>query len=176
MSILDSCKGGTLLEKPIELERNDNRGSATDLLARVRADLLPAQRDFIDDNEHRIVGYIGGFGSGKSFALAAKAITLGLLNPGTTAMVAEPSFAVPMPEPLHHDESLADEDPGRGITPDLPQYAHSHNHCAPVGEMLIRLCDDEMTTRELLEFECRIAHLGEKFASFSRLAQVTLVI
>ena len=41
---------------------------------------------------HRIVGYIGGFGSGKSFALAAKAITLGLLNPGTTAMVAEPSF------------------------------------------------------------------------------------
>ena len=92
MSILDSCKGGTLLERPIELERNDNRGSATDLLARVRADLLPAQRDFIDDNEHRIVGYIGGFGSGKSFALAAKAITLGLLNPGTTAMVAEPSF------------------------------------------------------------------------------------
>ena len=38
---------------------------------------------------HRIVGYIGGFGSGKSFALAAKAITLGLLNPGTvTAMIA----------------------------------------------------------------------------------------
>ena len=25
------------------------------------ADLLPAQRDFIDDTSHRIVGYIGGF-------------------------------------------------------------------------------------------------------------------
>ena len=92
MSLLDRCKGGNLLETPVEIERHDDRGSAADLLARIRADLLPAQRDFIDDTSHRIVGYLGGFGSGKSFALAAKAITLGLLNPGTTAMVAEPSF------------------------------------------------------------------------------------
>jgi PBSX family phage terminase large subunit len=54
--------------------------------------LLPAQRDFVADTSHRIVGYIGGFGSGKSFALCAKAVMLGLDNPGTTAMVAEPSF------------------------------------------------------------------------------------
>ena len=80
------------MEKPVEIERYDDRGSAADLRARIYADLLPAQRDFIDDTSHRIVGYIGGFGSGKSFALAAKAITLGLENPGTTAMVAEPSF------------------------------------------------------------------------------------
>ena len=80
------AKGGNLLEKPVEIERYDDRGSAADLLARIRADLLPAQREFIDDTSHRIVGYIGGFGSGKSYALAAKAITLGLLNPGTTAM------------------------------------------------------------------------------------------
>ena len=92
MSLLDRCKGGSLLSKPVEIERYDDRGSAADLRARIYADLLPAQRDFIDDTEHRIVGYIGGFGSGKSFALAAKAITLGLENPGTTAMVAEPSF------------------------------------------------------------------------------------
>jgi len=92
VSLLDRCKGGKLLEKPVEIERHDDRGSAADLLARIRADLLPAQREFIDDTDHRIVGYIGGFGSGKSFALAAKAITLGLLNPGTTAMIAEPSF------------------------------------------------------------------------------------
>ena len=92
MSLLDRCKGGSLLSKPVEIERYDDRGSAADLLARIRADLLPAQREFIDDTSHRIVGYIGGFGSGKSFALAAKAITLGLLNPGTTAMIAEPSF------------------------------------------------------------------------------------
>ena len=78
MSLLDRCKGGRLLEKPVEIERYDDRGSAADLRARIYADLLPAQRDFIDDTSHRIVGYIGGFGSGKSFALAAKAITLGL--------------------------------------------------------------------------------------------------
>jgi PBSX family phage terminase large subunit len=92
MSLLDRCKGGKLLEKPVEIERYDDRGSAADLRSRIYADLLPAQRQFIDDTSHRIVGYIGGFGSGKSFALAAKAITLGLENPGTTAMIAEPSF------------------------------------------------------------------------------------
>ena len=92
MSLLDRCAGGTLLQKPQVVERYDDRGSADDLRKRIYADLLPAQREFIDDTEHRIVGYIGGFGSGKSFALAAKAIVLGLDNPGTTAMVAEPSF------------------------------------------------------------------------------------
>ena len=92
MSILDWAPGGTLLERPSENHAAEDRGSADDLRARIYADLLPAQRDFIDDTEHRIVGYIGGFGSGKSFALAAKAIMLGLENPGTTAMVAEPSF------------------------------------------------------------------------------------
>ena len=92
MSILDWAPGGTLLERPQENHVTEDRGSAADLRARIYADLLPAQRDFVDDTEHRIVGYIGGFGSGKSFALCAKAIMLGLDNPGTTAMVAEPSF------------------------------------------------------------------------------------
>ena len=92
MSILDWAPGGTLLERPTDNHVAEDRGSADDLRARIYADLLPAQRDFIDDTKHRIVGYIGGFGSGKSFALAAKAIMLGLENPGTTAMVAEPSF------------------------------------------------------------------------------------
>ena len=92
MSILDWAPGGTLLERPQENHVTEDRGSAADLRARIYADLLPAQRDFVDDTEHRIVGYIGGFGSGKSFALCAKAVMLGLDNPGTTAMVAEPSF------------------------------------------------------------------------------------
>ena len=92
MSILDWAPGGTLLERPQENHVTEDRGSAADLRARIIASLLPAQRDFVDDTEHRIVGYIGGFGSGKSFALCAKAVMLGLDNPGTTAMVAEPSF------------------------------------------------------------------------------------
>ena len=92
MSILDWAPGGTLLERPPENHVTEDRGSAADLRARVYSSLLPAQRDFVDDTSHRIVGYIGGFGSGKSFALCAKAVMLGLDNPGTTAMVAEPSF------------------------------------------------------------------------------------
>ena len=36
MSLLDRCKGGSLLEKPVEIERYDDRGSAADLRARIR--------------------------------------------------------------------------------------------------------------------------------------------
>ena len=92
MSLLDRVSGGSLLEPPTVIERFDDRGTVDELKARIWADLLPAQREFVSDESHRILGYIGGFGSGKSFALCAKAIWLGMSNPGTTAMVAEPSF------------------------------------------------------------------------------------
>ncbi len=92
MSILASAAGGTILEPPRPSEDLSRRGSAEDLKARILADLLPAQREFVSDVSHRILGYIGGFGSGKSYALCAKALFLGMANPGTTAMVAEPSF------------------------------------------------------------------------------------
>ena len=92
MSLLDRVSGGSLLEPPTVIERFDDRGTVDELKAKIWADLLPAQREFVSDESHRILGYIGGFGSGKSFALCAKAIWLGMSNPGTTAMVAEPSF------------------------------------------------------------------------------------
>ena len=92
MSILDHCPGGTLLEAPQVVETPPDADAATKLRERILADCLPAQREFLEDEQHRIVGYIGGFGSGKSFALCAKALILGMANPGTTAMVAEPSF------------------------------------------------------------------------------------
>ena len=63
-----------------------------ELRDKILADCLPAQREFLADEEHRILSYIGGFGSGKSFALAAKLIFLGLRNPGQTLMAAEPTF------------------------------------------------------------------------------------
>ncbi len=92
MSILDRCQGGGILEKPQVLETGVNLDAAAALKQRILDDCLPAQREFLLDETHRILGYIGGFGSGKSFALCAKAIILGMKNPGTTAMVAEPSF------------------------------------------------------------------------------------
>lgn len=92
MSILDRCPGGGILERPTEAELPVQPGAAEELKQRILADCLPAQREFLEDHTHRILGYIGGFGSGKSFALCAKALMLGMSNPGTTAMAAEPSF------------------------------------------------------------------------------------
>ena len=92
MSILSAAQGGTILEPPRPNTDYAARGTAEELKERILADLLPAQREFVADETHRILGYIGGFGSGKSFALCAKALFLGMSNPGTTAMVAEPSF------------------------------------------------------------------------------------
>lgn len=92
VSLLDSCPGGMLLEKPRVVESPPDIEAAQRLKNQILADCLPAQREFLEDETHRILGYIGGFGSGKSYALCAKAILLGLQNPGTMAMVAEPSF------------------------------------------------------------------------------------
>jgi PBSX family phage terminase large subunit len=92
MSLLDLCPGGTLLEPKRPVERAPDPGAADALRAKILADCLPAQREFLDDENHRILSYIGGFGSGKSFALAAKLIFLGLRNPGGTLMACEPTF------------------------------------------------------------------------------------
>ena len=70
-SLLDLCPGGTLLEAPREVEREADPGAEADLRQRILDACLPAQRECLEDEDHRILGYIGGFGSGKSWALAA---------------------------------------------------------------------------------------------------------
>ena len=92
MSLLDRCAGGMLLEQPKVRELPPDPGAEQALRDKILADCLPAQRDFLSDEDHRILSYIGGFGSGKSFALAAKIIFLGLRNPGGTLMACEPTF------------------------------------------------------------------------------------
>ena len=92
MTILAHAGAGHILEDKRCAEFAPTPGAEQALRDRIWADLLPAQQEFVLDTEHRIVGYIGGFGSGKSYALCAKAIWLGMANPGTTAMIAEPSF------------------------------------------------------------------------------------
>ena len=91
MSLLDLCPGGTLLEAAKPLEAAVDPDAIETLKKRILADCLPAQRDFLADT-HRIVGYIGGFGSGKSWALAAKILFLGMANPGSVIMACEPTF------------------------------------------------------------------------------------
>ena len=92
MSILESRRGGLVLESPKAIEVEQDPNAADKLRARILADCLPAQRAFLEDQGHRIIGYIGGFGSGKSWALAAKLIFLGLENPGQVLMACEPTF------------------------------------------------------------------------------------
>lgn len=90
MSILSVVAGGKILEKP---QRTSTRCTETydSLRNRIYKALLPAQKEFVDDTDHKILGYVAGFGAGKTFALCAKAIFLGLDNPNTTAAVFEPT-------------------------------------------------------------------------------------
>ena len=92
MSILSAPMGGMVLDKPLPPQAVIDPKIADDLRERLLEGCLPAQVDFITDTSHRITGYIGGFGSGKSYALARKLIWLGMLNPNTTLMACEPSF------------------------------------------------------------------------------------
>ena len=90
MSILSVIAGGKVLEKP---QRTATRCSETyaALRKRIYAKLLPPQKEFVDDTDHKILGYCAGFGAGKTFALCAKAVFLGMDNPNTTAAVFEPT-------------------------------------------------------------------------------------
>lgn len=90
MSILSVIAGGKVLEKP---QRTSTRCSESydDLRKRIYAHLLPPQKEFVDDTDHKILGYCAGFGAGKTFALCAKAVFLGMDNPNTTAAVFEPT-------------------------------------------------------------------------------------
>ena len=92
MSILDRCQAGGILERPKPVEAGLDPAAADTLKQRIIDSCLPAQREFMLDEKHRIIGYIGGFGSGKSYALARKIIWLGILNPNQVIMACEPTF------------------------------------------------------------------------------------
>jgi PBSX family phage terminase large subunit len=90
MSILSVIAGGKVLEKP---QRTATRCTETysALRKRIYKELLPPQKEFVADTDHKILGYCAGFGAGKTFALCAKAVFLGMDNPNTTAAVFEPT-------------------------------------------------------------------------------------
>ena len=55
-------------------------------------ELLPHQFDLIEDTTTRILGLVSGYGGGKTYAVARKACTLALLNPGSDGIITEPNF------------------------------------------------------------------------------------
>ena len=91
--LLAHIAAGKPLEPPRIRVASDPDATAK-LLSRIRESLHPSQQQFVDDQDHLILGYIGGFGSGKSYALAAKLIYLACANPGQQLMALEPTFAM----------------------------------------------------------------------------------
>ena len=65
--------------------------SAEGLVERIRADLHPGQRAFVDDQSTQIIGLSAGYGAGKTRSLTAKAVVLSILNQGFIGCVMEPT-------------------------------------------------------------------------------------
>ena len=87
MSILLTTKQGHVL--------NQSEGAidfdVPQLLAKIRSDLHPGQRDFVDDTSTEIIGLSAGYGAGKTRSLCAKTVSLACLNQGFTGCVMEPT-------------------------------------------------------------------------------------
>lgn len=56
--------------------------------------LMPHQVDFVVNDTHRFVGFVGGYGVGKSRALCARALMSAKRNPGCLGALMEPTFAM----------------------------------------------------------------------------------
>ena len=90
MSILSQIPTGGLLEKP-KGQTTRCQESEESLVSRLMAGLLPAQREFIEDEDHLILGLCAGFGAGKTRALCCKVVMLAIRNPGKVGAVFEPT-------------------------------------------------------------------------------------
>ena len=56
------------------------------------SDLLPYQRDFVEDFEHKYVAFCGGYGSGKTHSLVVKQLLLCFRSQGFTHLFLEPTI------------------------------------------------------------------------------------
>jgi len=92
-SILDACPGGLLLD-PAKAPEPEYRGTKEDsdaIRQRILADLLPYQQAVCEDREHRIIGMVAGYGSGKSRTMCAWTVLLSLDNPNTLGVMFAPT-------------------------------------------------------------------------------------
>lgn len=69
----------------------DAEGPANALRERIMADLLPYQTPVVDDRDHRIVGFVAGYGSGKTRTMCAWATICALDNPNTMGALFAPT-------------------------------------------------------------------------------------
>lgn len=90
MPLLGVIPGGKLLEPPINLVTRCDL-SYDELRERITAKLLPAQLEFVNEVDVKLVAYCAGFGAGKTHALCAKVVVMAMDNPGTVGAVFEPT-------------------------------------------------------------------------------------
>jgi hypothetical protein len=64
---------------------------ATELVERIKADLHPGQRAFVEDQSTQIIGLSAGYGAGKTRALCAKTLALAIANQRFVGCVMEPT-------------------------------------------------------------------------------------
>ena len=65
--------------------------SSKEVISRIYKGLLPHQKQFCDDTEHRKLALVCGFGAGKTYALVSKACILAAMNVGCVSAVFEPT-------------------------------------------------------------------------------------
>jgi hypothetical protein len=87
VSILDTVQPGKVLYQIGAFDLP----TAQQTIDRINQDLLPHQKTFCDDMEHRKLALVCGFGAGKTYALCSKAVILACLNIGHVSAVFQPT-------------------------------------------------------------------------------------
>ncbi len=90
MSILDTVQPGKVLYQIGAFDLP----TAQQTIDRINQDLLPHQKTFCDDMEHRKLALVCGFGAGKTVGLVAKATMLAAMNVGHVSALFEPTHAM----------------------------------------------------------------------------------
>jgi hypothetical protein len=83
--------GDSLKIKAIK-SRNSNAFDVLTCEQSMVNDLLPVQREFVCDFDHRYSLYVGGLGAGKSYASVVKALLLAFRSQGEQHIYLEPTF------------------------------------------------------------------------------------
>ena len=90
MSILDTVQPGKVLYQIGAFDLP----TAQQTIDRINQDLLPHQKTFCDDMEHRKLALVCGFGAGKTVGLVAKATMLAAINVGHVSALFEPTHSM----------------------------------------------------------------------------------
>lgn len=73
-------------------KKNRRNLNSVSLEREILASLIPHQRAFVSDFEHKYVALCGGYGSGKSYSAVAKSVLLSIRSPGFTGIFLEPTI------------------------------------------------------------------------------------